>query len=135
MVALTERDVLELLCFAESSRRPLEILGYEYSSRGARRFRSERPDFLPSVCQIIRASLEQAGTFPRAPSAALREDGPYLERRPDGGVSLVTSFEVGISQTERVRIEFASMQDAILGLLRRVSDPAYLTVPAEGRNP
>jgi hypothetical protein len=129
MVTLTYQDVLELLRYAASNRHPLEILGYNCSTRGARQFRNDRPDFLPQVCQLIRSSLEETGTFPRELSDAVRRDGTYLERGVEDVISLHCTVETGVSQTARVRSEFPSSRDAIIELVRRLSDPAYLFVP------
>jgi hypothetical protein len=129
MVTLTYQDVLELLRYAASDRHPLEILGYDCSTRGARQFRQDRPDFVPQVCKLIQTSLEEAGSFPREPSAEVLQEGTYLERGPDDVISLHTSVEISVSQTARVRKDFASMRSAMIELLRRVSDPAYLPMP------
>jgi hypothetical protein len=129
MVTLTDQDILELLRYAASDRHPLEILGYSCSTRGARQFRQDRPDFVPQVCQLIQASLEEAGSFPRDPSEEILKDGFCLKRGSDGVISLHQSVEISISQTLRVSEDFPSIQSAILELLRRVSDPAYLPVP------
>jgi hypothetical protein len=129
MVILTDQDLLELLRYTPSERHTLEILGYDYSTRGARQFRRERPDFLPQICRLIRACLEEAGSFPREPSTAVLAEGTYLERRPDGVTVLHASVEVSMNRTAQVRIDFESVDGAILELLRRLADPAYLTVP------
>ncbi len=126
MVSLSEQDVLELLGYAGSQRHPLEILGYECSSRGARRFREEQPDFVPQVCQLIQASLEHTGSFPGNPGGEILRDGTYLERRPDGLISLHTSIEVSMSETARSTIEFTSVRDAAFELIRRSRNPSYL---------
>jgi hypothetical protein len=126
MVTLSYQDLLEWLGYATTDRHPLEILGYEYSTRGARQFRGERPDFLPQVCRIIEASLEEAGAFPRAPGPGVLEDGAYLERRPGGTIALHRNVEVGMSQTARVRTDFATARAAALELVRQLIDPAYL---------
>ena len=129
MVALSDQELLELLGYAATGRHPLEILGYEPSTRGAGRFRRERPDVVPQACRLIEASLEEAGSFPREPGAEVLEGGTYLERRPGGVVALHRSVEVGLGQTARVRIDYPSAREAIVELLRRVGDPAYLPVP------
>lgn len=129
MVTLSEQDLLELLGYTATDRHPLEILGYEYSTRGAGQFRRERPDLLSQACRLIEASLEEAGSFPRDPGAEVLAAGIYLERRPDGMISLHRDVEVGIGQTARAHVDFVSPRDASLELLRRLGDPAYLPVP------
>src|SRR5262249_27381223 len=114
--------------YEASDRHPLEILGYPCSTRGAKQFRQDRPDFVPQVCQLIQTSLEETGYFPRQPSKEILQDGTYLERRPDGVISLYMNVEISVSQTSRVREDFTSMPEAILALLRRVSNPTYLPV-------
>jgi hypothetical protein len=101
MVSLRYQDVLELLGCAKSDRHPLEILGYDYSTRGARRFRAEQPDFVPQVCQLIQMSLDETGSFPRKPGEEILRGGTYLERRPDGVISLHTSVERGNPRPEK----------------------------------
>jgi hypothetical protein len=129
MVNLTEHDLLELLGYAATGRHPLEVLGYGYSTRGAQELRRERPDLVPQACRLIRASLEEAGTFPRQPGEEVVKEGLYLERRPGGVVALHMSVEVGTARTARARVDFATAEGAILELLRRLGDPAYLPVP------
>jgi hypothetical protein len=131
MATLGYRDVLELLGYVAGDRHPLEILGYGYSTRGVQRFRAERPNFLPQVCQLIEASLAEAGSFPREPGEDVLKEGTYLERRPDGVVVLNTSVEVGISRTARVQMDFTSSQHAVMELIRRVGNSAYLPVPPD----
>jgi hypothetical protein len=127
MVTLTYQDVLELLGYAASDRRLLEILGYACSTRGVRQFRQERPDFIPQLCQIIQASLEETGQFPRQPSQEVLNEGTYLEKDRDGVISLHKSVEISVSQTARVRKDFASAREAIIELLRLSGNPTYLT--------
>jgi hypothetical protein len=128
MVTLSYQDVLELLHYSETNRHPLEIFGFACSTRGARQFRQDRPDFVPQICQVIQASMEEAGSFPREPSAEVLKEGTYLERRPDGMISFHSSVEISVIQTARVRQDFPSMRAAIIALLRRICDPAYLPV-------
>jgi len=129
MVTLSYQDVLELLRYAASDRHPLEILGYDCSTGGARQFRRDRPDYVPQVSKLIQSSLEESGSFPRELSDQLLKDGTYLERRPDDVISLHRSVEISVSRTVRVSEDFTSMRSAILELLRLVGDPAYLFVP------
>jgi len=129
MVTLTYQDVLELFRYVASDRHTLEILGHDCSTRGARQFRQDRPDYVPQVCRLIQTSLEESGSFPRELSDELLKDGIYLERRPDGVISLHSSAEISVSRTARVREDFISMRSAMIELLRRLSDPPYLPVP------
>jgi len=131
MVTLTYRDVLELLRHADSDRHPLEILGHNCSTRGARQFRQDRPDCAPQVSKLIQSSLEKSGSFPRELSNELLKDGTDLERRPDNVVSLHRSVEISVSRTARVSEDFTLIPSAILELLRRLGDSAYLPVPPE----
>jgi hypothetical protein len=131
-VTLTYQDVLELLLYEESTRRPLEILGYEYSSRGIREFRRERPDYLPQIHALIRQSVDEAGNFPRALNSSTLEDGTYLERRSDGNIRLHFSVETSINSTAQVYLDFTSMDEAIHTLLTRLLDPAYFDLSRQG---
>lgn len=129
MASLTYDDLLELLRYRPSGRHPLEILGYECSTRGAHRFRHDRPDVFPQAVRLIRSSLEESGTFPREPGADILAGGVYLEARADGVTALHRDVEVGMGRSTRVRIDFGSMHEAILSLLRLVGDPAYIRGP------
>jgi hypothetical protein len=130
MVELSERDLVELLGYRAADRHPLEILGYDCSTRGVRRFRAERPDFLPQVCRIIEASLEETGSFPRDRSPELMQSGTYLENRADGSVALFTSVETGLVTTAQIQICFPSVRQACIELIRRTSQPDYLMISA-----
>lgn len=129
MVSLSTNDVLELMRYQPAHRHPLEILGYEYSTRGRKLFRQECPDYFPQIVALIDASLAERGTFPPEPNEDVLREGTYLERKADGQVTLHTSVEVSISQTARVNIDFPSARAAIVELIKRLIDRAYLTVP------
>jgi hypothetical protein len=58
-------DEIECLVGARpSSAHPLDILGYGYTSEGARRFRAEKPDFLPQIVAHVESVLVEGGVFP-----------------------------------------------------------------------
>ena len=126
VITLGEPDLLEWLGYSTPRRHPLKILGYDDSTRGARRFREERPNVLPEACRLIEMALAEAGLFPREPGPGVLEDGVYLERRPGGIVALHRSDEVSFSQTARVHIDFGTAREAAWALLRLLCDPAYL---------
>jgi hypothetical protein len=128
LVNLSYQDALELLGYASTGRHPLEILGYEYSTRGMRQFRQERPDVASQLVPLIQASLEEAGMFPREPGEEVLRDGAYLERRSDGVILFHSMAEVSVSRSVRMSISFETMKEAIGELLRRVGNSVYVAV-------
>jgi hypothetical protein len=135
LVTLTTQEVLELLGYTSVRRHPLEIFGYGVSTRGASRFRQERPDYVPQLVQVIHDSLERSGTFPPRPSDEVLRDGTYLERRPDGGATLHTTVEISMSQTAPISKPYLKEEDAITELLLSRCDPAYFPAVSQMRRP
>jgi len=129
VVTLTYLDLIELLRIVPTKRHPLEILGYEYSTRGARQFRQDRPDFLPQAYRLIEQSLQETGSFPRNPHPGVDWVGSMLESRPDGRITVFSSAEITVFETIRTRCDFLSVHEAIYEVLRKTADRAYLRVP------
>jgi hypothetical protein len=123
MTNLSYQDALELLRYENSGRHPLEILGYEYSTRGSNRFREDRPNVVSQIERLIRESLEEAGVFPRE-----HPGGDSLERLAGGVIVLHTSAEISVSQTIPVQYAFASMIEAIYSLIRARGDSVYVAL-------
>lgn len=127
---LSEQDVLELLGYADTSRRPLEILGFEYSTAGMHRFRRERPCFLPQVLNQIVACLDQFGRFPSVPrNDEATPEGPPILRRTPTGITMEHTVETGISSCARVISQYASADEAAVALVRLRADLAFLEPP------
>src|SRR5947209_302548 len=64
MKMLSPDDIECLLGVRPSKAHPLDILGYGYSSEGARLFRAERLNFLPQIVAYIQSVLARSGVFP-----------------------------------------------------------------------
>ena len=131
---LSEQDVLELLGYAGTGRRTLEILGFEYSTAGMQQFLRQRPCLLPQVLNHIVVSLDQFGRFP----CASRDDeatpeGPPILRRGPAGITMEHTVETGISSCTRVISQYASAEDAAVALIRLRADLAFLDPPAQVR--
>jgi hypothetical protein len=129
VVTLTYRDLIELLRIVPTKRHPLEILGYEYSTRGALQFRQDCPDFLPQAYRLIEQSLAETGSFPRNPQPGVDWDGSMLLSGPDGRITFFSSAEISVFESIRTRFDFGSVQEAIYELLRKTADGTYLRVP------
>jgi hypothetical protein len=122
-------DEIELLLQARpNDRHPLDILGYGYTSDGARRFRTERPDFSPQIIAHIGRILRASGIFP----AHLDRNNPGSTAfiYADGSSFRVSSLEeVGVSRDERLSSEPLSEREAILAYIRRVANSDYVHCP------
>jgi hypothetical protein len=129
VVSLTYQDLLELLRIVPTKRHPLEIMGYEYSTRRTRQFRRDRPDFFPQAYRLVEQSLEETGSFPRNPHPGVDWAGSMLQSRPDGRITFFSSAEIGVFESIRTRCDFDSVQEAIHEVLRKTADRAYLSVP------
>ena len=66
MKMLSPDEIECLLGVRPSKADPLDILGFGYSSEGARIFRAERPNFLPQIVGYIRSVLTRSGVFPES---------------------------------------------------------------------
>jgi hypothetical protein len=63
MKTLSTEDIEFLLGVRASELHPLDILGYGYTSEGARRFRDEHPDFVPQIIAHVQSVLRTAGVL------------------------------------------------------------------------
>ncbi len=107
---------------------PLDILGYGYSSEGARRFRAERPNFLPQIASYVRSVLAGAGIFPRETN--LNDPGYSTLIRADGASFIISGMEeIGFSRFGRFSSGPMSETEAIHEYIRRVSNPDYVRFP------
>jgi hypothetical protein len=127
---LSEQDVLELLGYANAGRRPLEIIGFGYSTAGMQQFLRERPRVLPQVLNHIVACLNEFHRYPRVP----REDegtteGPPILRCGEMGVTMEHTVETGVSRYARVISKYPSAVEAVAALVRLRADLAFLDPP------
>jgi hypothetical protein len=102
-------------------------MGYDFTSEGVRRFREEKPDFLPQVRDHIRAILLADAIFP---SDTNRDDPGWRSFIESSGdrYTLSTVEEVGVGRYDRFRKDFSSQEEAIEQFLQRVCNPDYLPV-------
>jgi len=63
-VEFDHTSVLEILGYAPTKRRPIEILGYEHSPEGVARWLRERPPAGKALVSVIVEDLEKHGVFP-----------------------------------------------------------------------
>jgi hypothetical protein len=127
MKVLSADQIECLLGLHASGEHPLDILGYGYTSEGARRFRTEQPDFFPQVAAYVQSVLQMAGIFPRDTNP---DDAGYRTFvRQDGSMFTISSVEeVGLSRYERIRSAPMSEAAAIREYVRRVVNADYVCV-------
>src|SRR5690348_4508623 len=127
MKTLSTEDIESLLRVRGSGHHPLDILGYGYTSEGAQRFRTERPDFVPQIFAHVQSVLRAAGIYPR--DTDLQDASWRTFVRRDGDSFTVSSMEeIGFSRYERITSQPMSETDAIREFIRRVANPDYVSV-------
>jgi hypothetical protein len=125
MKTLSPDDIDCLLGIRACDDHPLDILGYGYSSEGARRFRSEQPDFLPQIVAYIQNVLMKEGIFPKQTN--LSDPGFKTFIQSDRGLFRVSSVEeVGFSKLERIVTNRLPAIEAIQVYIRKVTNPDYV---------
>lgn len=125
MKTLAPDEIEVLLGLRPSHDHPLEILGYGYSSEGARSFRAERPNFLPQVVAYVQRVLAEAHLFPQG----IDRDNPGTRTfiYGDGVLFRVSSVEeVGIGRYERISTGPLSEMEAVQAFIRKVANPDYI---------
>ncbi len=127
MKLLSPNEIECLLGVQASTVHPLDILGYGYTSEGARRFRAEQPDFLPQIVAYVRSVLGREGIFPQDADPG---DAGYRTFLKADGLSFRISrmVEVGFSRYERISTDLLSETEAINGYIREVANPDYIHV-------
>lgn len=104
---------------------PLEILGYDCSSEGARRFRAEQPSFLPQVVAHVQGSLAKIGGFPRAYLPGEYECRTFIQA--DGaGFRVSYMVEAGCSLEKRMLTDPMSDFQAARDYVLRVVNADYV---------
>ena len=127
MKMLTPSEIECLLGIRGSADHPLDILGYGYTSEGARRFRAERPDFLPQISAYVQSSLQKMGIFP----SVIDPENPGFRTfiRADRGLFRISSMEeTGLSRYERIITDLMPETEAINEYIRRVVNSDYVHV-------
>ena len=125
MKTLAPGEIEALLGVRHSHDHPLDILGYGFTSEGARRLRAERPDFLPQIVAYMQGVLATAGVFPEGAKRDNPEMTTFVYR--DGASFKVSSTEeAGIGRYERVSTGPLSEMEALHAFIRRVTNPDYV---------
>jgi hypothetical protein len=125
MKTLSPEEIECLLGVRPSKTHPLDILGYGYSSEGARLFRAERPNFLPQIAGYIRSVLARSGVFPEG----INRQNPgfraflYLQA---SSFWLSSVEEVGLGRCERIVSGPMCEREAIKDYLQRVANSDYV---------
>jgi hypothetical protein len=127
MKTLSTDEIECLLGVRPSDAHPLDILGYGYSSDGARRFRAEQPDFLPQIVAHVQSVLRTADIFPRDTDPASAGFRTFIRR--EGALFTISSLEeVGFSRFQRITTKPQSETSAIREYIRRVANPDYVCI-------
>ena len=125
MKTLSPNDIECLLGVRACKEHPLDVLGYGYTSEGARQFRIEQPDVLPQLVAHVRSVLRAEGLFPKGTVPA--EAGYRTFILADGASFRVSSMqEIGLSRFERILSNPMSEAEAIREYIRRVANPDYV---------
>ena len=125
MKTLAPDEIESLLQARPNDRHPLDILGYGYTSDGARRFRTERPDFCPQIVAHIESVLQASGIFPQHIDRNNPGSATFLY--VDGSSFRVSSLEeVGLCRYQRFSSEPLPEREAILAYIRRVANADYV---------
>jgi hypothetical protein len=122
---LAPDEIESLLQARPNDRHPLDILGYDYTSDGARRFRTERPDFAPQIITHIESVLRASGIFP----SHVDRDNPGSTTfiYADGPLYRVSGLEeVGVARYQRLSSEPMHQKGSIVAYIRRVANPDHV---------
>ncbi|MBE2179470.1 MAG: hypothetical protein IAE97_03280 [Chthoniobacterales bacterium] len=127
MKTLSENDILSLVGARPDDRHPLEIIGYDFTSEGVRRFREEKPNFLPQMKKHIQESLLASGIFPQDTNP---EDPGWRAFIQRSGSQYKMSWvaEVGTSRFDRFSTDHKSIDAAIHDYLLEVCNPDYVPI-------
>ncbi len=125
MKTLASDEIEALLGVRPLHEHPLEILGYGFTSEGMRRFRAERPNFLPQLEAYVQSVLARAGVFPEGTERENPGTRTFIYR--DGASFKLSSVEeVGLGRYERFSTGPLSAIEAVHAFIRRVANPDYV---------
>ena len=127
MIALSTSDIESLIGAKADDRHPLEIMGYDFTSEGVRRFREEKPDFLPQIRDHIRTVLLTASIFPAHTNKEEPGWATFIESSGHKH-TLSRIEEIGVGRYDRFKTEYISQEEAIDSFLRQVCNPDYLPI-------
>ncbi len=125
MKMLSPDEIECLLGVRPSKAHPLDILGFGYSSEGARIFRAERPNFLPQIVGYIRSVLTRSGVFPEGIN---RENAGFRAfLYPQASAFWLSRMEeVGHGRYERIVSGPMCEREAIKDYIQAVANPDYI---------
>lgn len=127
MKTLSADDILSLVGARVDDRHPLEIIGYDLTSEGARRFREEKPDFVPQITAHIQEMLSTHGIFPK--DTNLEEPGwRAFIQKTETGFRMSWVAEVGTSRFDRLQKDYKAADAAIHDYLLEVCNPDYVSI-------
>jgi hypothetical protein len=124
---MTYEDSLEFMGYSESSRHPIEILGFEYSTQGMKYFQSNKPDIIQILGSVIIQTVNNFGTYPSEISAQLRKSGSYIFTDENGDIIYSSPDDKrSYLQFERFDTKCKSVDEAAFKLMKRKVQPEYL---------
>ena len=126
MKTLSPLEIESLLGIRPCTEHPLDILGYGYTTEGARRFRAEKPDFQPQLVEHVHRVLAEQGVFPPAVDRQNPELATFIVL-DQGWFRLSTMEEIGVGRFERFFSPPMSAKDAAEDYVRRVANPDYIS--------
>jgi len=101
MKTLAPEEIECLVGAKHSDLHPLDILGYGFTSEGARRFRAEQPRFLPQIVAYIQSVLVRASIFPEQTNPDDPGIKPFIYA--DGSSFKISMMvEAGVGRFERI---------------------------------
>ena len=106
-----------------------EALGYEYSDRGLREYRTNRPPIMEYLVGAIVKELDQHAVFPPKYRDRLPDVGVFIQKHGDQFV-LLDIDKPSVSQ-EHV---FASAESAARGYVIKMLDTYWLRTDASGND-
>lgn len=127
MKTLSYEEIESLLGYRATTLHPLEILGYDYTTEGTRKFRTERCDFLPQIVSYVQRVLVKEGIFPKVANPKNSQIRCFIQT--EGSSYRVNSLEEnGLNRYGWITSEPFSEHDAILEYIRKVTNPDYVHV-------
>jgi hypothetical protein len=125
---LCTKQIEYLLGVRASDTHPLDVLGYGHTSEGARRFRTEQPDFVPQLIAHVQSVLAKEGIFPKG--TALDDLRHTTIIRSEGEMFVVSCLEeAGVGRYERISTSPMPEGAALHEYIRRVANPDYVRLP------
>jgi len=124
---LTATEIECLLGIRESDQHALELLGYDFTTKGQKRFKSERPNPFQQISEYIASALQTGDTFPVGMDLQNPGAATFILRV---GVSFKISSleEIGIGKYQRFESDAMTQGEAIRKYVREVANPDYIAI-------